>query len=284
MSLTITPLEAPLGAEIRGIDLRHDLDDEKFSIIETAWHDHGVIVIRDQKLDKGEQIAFAKRLGTVGERGLPAEKRREADDHGGAIMMITNKRGPDGKFIGSVPEGELWFHSDLSYRLEPDKATMLHALALPDSGGNTMFSNMYKAFENIPNALKEKLAGRKVLHAYDFATTAGYDLDQGLDKVQHYWQPIFVRHPVTGRTALYISRLMSAQIEGLSRVESDSTLQQLFEIAEDPAIIYEHVWQIGDLVTCDNRCCIHARHDFPSNQLRMLQRCTVRGEPMIAAA
>ena len=77
---------------------------------------------------------------------------------------------------------------------------------------------------------------------------------------------------------------MSAQIEGLSRVESDSILQQLFEIAEDPAIIYEHVWQMGDLVTCDNRCCIHARHDFPSNQLRMLQRCTVRGEPMIAAA
>jgi len=284
MSLTVTPFAAPLGAEITGIDLRHELNDESFALIEAAWHDYGVIVIRDQNLAREDQLAFASRLGTVGARGLPAEKRNEVDDYGGAIMLITNKRGPDGEFIGSVPEGELWFHSDLSYRPQPHKATLLHALELPTSGGNTMFANMYKAYANVPAALKRKLAGRKVLHAYDFATTAGVNLENGLDKIQHCWQPIFIRHPVTGRTALYVSRLMSAQIEGLEQSESDAILQELFEIAEDPAIIYEHVWRKGDLVTCDNRCCIHARHDFPHDQLRMLQRCTVIGETMIAAA
>ena len=225
MSLTITPFDAPLGAEITGIDLRRDLDDATFAKIETAWHDHSVVVIRDQTLSKAEQIAFANRLGPVSERGLPAEKRKEEDDHGGTIMMITNKRNSDGEFVGSVPEGELWFHSDLSYRLVPDQATMLHALALPDSGGNTMFANMYKAYDNIPEALKKKLSGRKVLHAYDFATTAQVNIDEGLDHIQHFWQPIFVRHPITERTALFVSRLMSAQIEGLDRADSDSILQ-----------------------------------------------------------
>lgn len=284
MSLTITPFDAPLGAEITGIDLRRDLDDATFAKIETAWHDHSVVVIRDQTLSKAEQIAFANRLGPVSERGLPAEKRKEEDDHGGTIMMITNKRNSDGEFVGSVPEGELWFHSDLSYRLVPDQATMLHALALPDSGGNTMFANMYKAYDNIPEALKKKLSGRKVLHAYDFATTAQVNIDEGLDHIQHFWQPIFVRHPITERTALFVSRLMSAQIEGLDRADSDSILQELFGIIEDPAIIYEHVWRLGDLVFCDNRCCTHARREFPMDQLRMLQRCTIQGAPMIAAA
>jgi taurine dioxygenase len=284
MPITVTPFAAPLGAEITGIDLRHDLNDDSFAMIETAWHDYGVIIIRDQSLGKADQLAFANRLGPVGPRGLPPEKRNEVDDFGGNIMLITNKRGEDGEFIGSVPEGELWFHSDLSYQPQPHKATLLHALALPDSGGNTMFANMYKAFENVPEALKRKLAGRKVLHAYDFATTEEVNIDDGLDNIQHCWQPIFIRHPATGRPALYVNRLMSARIEGLERTDSDAILQQLFKIAEDPAIIFEHVWRMGDLVICDNRCCIHARRDFPTDQLRMLQRCTVRGDTMIAAA
>lgn len=284
MALTIKPFDAPLGAEITGIDLRHDLADKSFTKIEAAWHEYGVVVIRDQNLTKSDQITFASRLGPVSERGLPAEKRKEDDDHGGTIMMVTNKRGANGEFVGSVPEGELWFHSDLSYRLRPDQATMLHALALPDSGGNTIFANMYKAYENIPETLKQNLLGRKVLHAYDFATTAGVDIDQGLDNIQHFWQPLFIRHPITGRTALFASRLMSAQIEGLDREESVSVLQELFNIIEDSAISYEHVWRLGDLVFCDNRCCTHARREFPMDQLRMLQRCTIQGEPMVAAA
>lgn len=284
MPLTITPFSAPLGAEITGIDLRENLDERSFGIIEAAWHDHQVLIIRNQTLGKDDQIGFASRFGMVGARGLPADQRNEIDDHGGAIMLITNKRDADGQFIGSVPEGELWFHSDLSYKKKPHMATFLHAMELPSSGGNTMFSNMYQAYDNVPESLKNKLSGRKVLHAYDFATTAEVDIDKGLDKLQHYWQPIFVRHPATGRTALYVSRLMGALIEGLEREESDAILQELFAIAEDPAIIYEHVWQRGDLVITDNRCCLHARRDFPSDQLRLLQRCTVQGDPMTAAA
>ena len=283
MSMKITAFDAPLGAEITGIDIRHEINEEVFSHIKTAWLKYGVIVIREQSLSKKEQIRFAKRFGNVGERGLPAEKRKEVDDFGGAIMMITNKKSADGKFIGSVPEGELWFHSDLSYRLIPDQATMLHALALPTSGGNTLFSNMYDAYANIPPELKQRLQGKKALHAYDFATTAGVNIDRGLDNIQHYWQPIFVQLPLTQRTALYVSRLMSAKIEDLERNESDEILQTLFKIIENPNRLYEHVWSLGDLVICDNRCCTHARRDFPPDQLRMLQRCTVRGEPMIPA-
>ena len=283
MPLTVTPFDAPLGAEITEIDLREPLSGAEFQRIKQAWHKYQVLIIRNQYLSKNDQLKFASGFGTVGARGRPPEKRNETDDYDGAIMLITNKRDDDGKFIGSVPEGELWFHSDLSYQPVPHKATFLHAIELPTSGGNTLFANMYQAYENISSDLKLKLAGHEVLHAYDFATTAGVDIDRDLNEIQHCWQPIFVTHPITGRPALYVSRLMSARIEGLARTDSNPILEDLFDIAEDPAIIYEHVWKPRDLVIIDNRCCLHARRDFPPGELRMLQRCTVRCEERLAA-
>lgn len=284
MSLSIRSLSPAGGAEIVGAVLRDPPDDAAIAAIEAAWHEHVVIVARDQELDEAQQLAFAARFGKVGSRTRPKERRAEIDDYDGAVMLVTNQRDEAGRFIGSIPEGELWFHHDMSYKPEPHKATMLHAIAIPSTGGNTRIANMYKAYDNVPVALKRKLAGRRVLQAYDFAFTEAVNIDDGLDRLQHCWQPVFVRHPATGRTALYVSRLMSALIEGLPRSESDAILAELFDIAEDPAIIYEHVWRKGDLVMWDNRCSIHARTDFPPEELRLLRRCTVEGGPMIAAA
>jgi len=284
MSLTIRPLSPTCGAEVTGIDLREPPDAAAIAEIEAAWHEHVVIVVRDQDLDEAQQLAFAGRFGRVGARTRPKERRAETNDYDGAIMLVTNQRDETGRFIGSIPEGELWFHHDMSYRPEPHKATMLHAIALPSTGGNTKIANMYRAWDNVPAALKRQLAGRRVLQAYDFAFTAAVNIDDGLDHLQHCWQPIFIRHPATGRTALYVSRLMSALIEGLPRADSDAILAELFAIAEDPAIIYEHVWRKGDLMMWDNRCSIHARTDFPPDELRLLRRCTVEGGPMVAAA
>jgi taurine dioxygenase len=109
------------------------------------------------------------------------------------------------------------------------------------------------------------------------------DLKESLDGIQHQWQPIFVRHPETGKTALYVSRLISAAIEGLEREESDKILDQLINIAEDPNVVYEHVWQPGDLAMWDNRCSTHARTDFSATETRLLRRCTLEGAPMISS-
>ena len=282
--MIITPLSSACAAEFKGLDLSKKLARKTVKQIEQAWHQHLVVVIRNQNLTPEMQMTFAGEFGSLGERGRPTKRRREVDDYDGIIMLVTNKRNSEGNFIGTIPEGELWFHSDVSYQKIPHKATLLHAIELPTTGGNTMFANMYTAFENIPEHLKRLLTGRRALHAYDFAMSERVNTKGGLDNIQHYWQPIFIKHPDTGRTALYVSRLMTAAIEGLSQSESDKVLSELFAIAEDPAIIYEHVWQKGDLLMTDNRCCIHARHDFPRDQVRLLRRCTVKGDRSLNAA
>jgi len=285
MSLTIAPLSAPLGAEVTGIDLREPLDKETAERIYAAWLDHIVLVFRDQELSKDEQVAFAGHFGSVGDRATPKDKQNEiAYGYDGRIMLVTNQRDEKGNYIGSLPDGEMWFHHDMSYTPAPHKATLLHAIELPSVGGNTKFANMYKAYENLPGALKEKLRGRKVLQAYNLSTIDRVDPEQGLDNTAHQWQPIFVKHPETGRISLYVSHLISAQIEGLPRDESEAILDQLITIAEDPAIVYEHHWRDGDLLMWDNRCSTHARTDFPPEETRLLRRCTIEGAPMIAAA
>jgi taurine dioxygenase len=120
-----------------------------------------------------------------------------------------------------------------------------------------------------------------VLQVHDYKRRERLDLDKiDLNSVRHYEQPIFVTHPATGRKALYVSRLMSARIIGLSREESEDALAQLFDISEDPSIVYEHAWKLGDLVIWDNWCSIHARKDFPRDQPRLMRRLTIEGQAM----
>ena len=122
--------------------------------------------------------------------------------------------------------------------------------------------------------------GARVMQGYDYAANARLDLDIDLDNIFHYCQPMIVTNPGSGRKALYISRLNTMWIEGMARAESEAILAQLFDLTEDPAIIYEHVWRPGDVLLWDNLACLHARTDWPENETRMLRRCTTLGEPL----
>ena len=117
-----------------------------------------------------------------------------------------------------------------------------------------------------------------VMQGYDYASTARLDPDIDLENILHYRQPIFVTNPDSGRTALYVNRLNTMWIEGMERADSEAVLNRLFDLTEDPANIYEHVWRPGDLVMWDNLCSCHARTDFPADQRRLLRRCTVEGD------
>tara|TARA_B100000700_G_scaffold329872_1_gene453374 strand:+ start:459 stop:1316 length:858 start_codon:yes stop_codon:yes gene_type:complete len=281
----IRKFKAPIGAEVIGIDLRKPLDQDSIKEIYQAWLDHIVLIFRGQSLSKDEQVAFANQFGDVGIRATPLENQNEVSNgYDGSIMLVTNQRDENGNYIGSLQDGEMWFHHDMSYRPEPHKATLLHAIELPSNGGNTKFANQYLAYENVPDDLKKRLRGRKVLQAYNFTMLEKVDLESGLDGIQHYWQPIFVKHPETGKTALYVSRLISAAIENMTRKESDQILKKLIEIAENPKLIYEHEWKLGDLAMWDNRCSTHARTDFSPVERRLLRRCTLEGASMINAA
>ena len=120
-----------------------------------------------------------------------------------------------------------------------------------------------------------------MLQVHDYKRRERLDLDKiDLGKVRHCVQPIFITHPATGRKSLYVSRLMTARIDGMPKAESEEILAQLFDISEDPSIVYEHKWKIGDLVVWDNWCSTHMRKDFPREEPRLMRRCTIVGQAM----
>ncbi|MDA0653432.1 MAG: TauD/TfdA family dioxygenase [Proteobacteria bacterium] len=279
MSITVTPLSAACGAEISGIDLREPLDASTVKEIEDAFHEHVVVVFRGQDITEEEQMAFANAFGGLGERRRSPNGNTPGGSYDTPFMFVTNIIDEKtGEPIGAFGDGEMWFHHDTSYYEKPHKATLLYSITLPNSGGNTCFANMYKAYENVPADLKAKLEGRKVLQLHDYKRRERIDIyNSDISGMLQYEQPIFVTHPVTRRKALYISRLMSAKIEGLAPDENEAILNQLFDISEDPSVVFEHVWKKGDMVMWDNYASIHMRRDFPRDQPRLMRRLTLGG-------
>jgi len=283
IDITVTPLSAACGAEIGGVDLTKPLSPHEVNAIKDAWGKHLVLVFRGQTLSQDDQLRFASYFGDLGSRKKPPEPLRgraegiQQDNE--KVLLVTNIK-VNGKPIGAFGDGEFWFHIDSGYSERPYKYTFLYALELPSSGGNTLFSNMYKAYEAVPQNLKEKLKGKKALHIHEYNRARQADSSGDISGIPHYSHPVFITHPDTGRKTLFVDRLMTTRIEGLPQDESDAILNQLYDIGERRDFIYEHVWRLGDFVMWDNRCTIHARTHFPKEERRLLRRCTVEGEPL----
>jgi taurine dioxygenase len=278
MMIDIIPLTDSMGAEVRGVDLSQAITPDVGSLLQDAWHEHVLLLFRDQTLSDNDLKASTGWLGAMSEITMPTDRRGDDDL---SIALVSNILDEAGQPIGALGDGEMWFHHDNSFTPAPDKATFLYAVELPSQGGNTLFGNCYRAYEALPDTLRQQISGRRVLQVYDYTVREKPELSD-LGNVPHCWQPAVVQHPVTGRCALYVDRLMSAAIEGLPADESDALLDQLFPHMEHAD--YEHVWRLGDYVIWDNRCSVHARTDFPANERRLLKRGKVTGEPLIAAA
>ena len=274
MTVEVLPLSPAIGAEVRGVDLSKPVDCRTGALLLDAFHDHSILLLRDQQLTEPALVAGARWLGALGARSRPAERRREDNPY---IMKVSNIR-ENGEPIGSLPDGEMYFHYDMAFVEEPHRASFLYAVEIPSTGGNTLYANMSKAYELVPETLRRQLADRRALQVYDYTTTERPDVDHGLERIRHFWHPLFITHPVTRRKSLYVSRLMTARIDGMDRPESDAILERLFGYAEDPSIIYEHVWKPGDFIAWDNFCSTHARTDFPGGERRLLLRGMVLGE------
>jgi taurine dioxygenase len=162
----------------------------------------------------------------------------------------------------------------------PHRASLLYAIEIPDEGGHTKFASLYSANENLSVDLRQKLEGRRALQVYDFTTTTVAEAGQRLEDLLHHWQPVFVTNPDTGRQALYVNRLMTAKIDGMTPEESRETLDRLCDLIEAPDNVYEHVWRPGDIIVWDNLSSLHARTDWPEDQRRILRRCTIEGDEL----
>ncbi len=268
----IVPLSPAIGAEIHGIDLRRPIDDTVFQRMRDAWHQHCVLLFRGQQLEDEDQVRFAARFGALS---------KVLHKHGGhtahpSVMLISNIR-ENGKPIGALPDGEMYFHSDQCYMERPSMATLLYAIEVPRRGGNTLFANMYAAYDALPDDVKQRIAGRSALNVYDYE---GNPTKRGAvrDWAPSFAHPVVRTHPATGRKALYVNRLMTHSIVGLPADESDSLLTLLFDHQEQKRFVYEHVWAPGDLILWDNRSTLHARSDFDAGERRLMRRVAVLGE------
>src|ERR1700704_2834580 len=225
IDIQVTPLSAACGAEISGVDLTKPLSAAEVQAIKDAWGRHLVLVFRGQQVSQDDQLRFASYFGDLGSRKkAPEALRNRAEgvqqDHE-KVLLVTNIK-VDGQPIGAFGDGEFWFHIDSGYSSRPYKYTFLYALELPSTGGNTMFSNMYKAYEAVPAALKEKLKGKKALHIHEYnrAKQAGHSGD--ISEIPHHFHPVFITHPDTGRKTLFVDRLMTTRIVGMDAEESET--------------------------------------------------------------
>ncbi|MEC7491160.1 MAG: TauD/TfdA family dioxygenase [Pseudomonadota bacterium] len=279
MPIEISPLTAPLGATVTGVDLSESLNDEDFRKIHRAWLEHIVLVFPEQNLSDENQVTFTRHFGEMPDR--PVHSKGIKSDHQihKSVMLVSNVR-ENGKIIGSLPDGEMHFHTDGAYEINPYRYTMLYALEVPRQGGNTLFANMYRAYDTLPEDLKTRLCEAEAEHGFYTGSDVSDGMKQRL-RISDYQNsarhPVFIRHEETGRTSLYVSRLLTESLTGFPEGESQNLLSQLFDHSERPEFVYEHIWNPGDFVVWDNRCANHARTDFGDSERRMLRRTTIQG-------
>ena len=276
--IAIYPLSPALGAEIVGLDAAGPIADALLERVLAAWRAHLVLVFRDQSLTAEQQVRFAERFGAIEPRHTPKGERADEDIVGHpAAMLISNIR-QNGRPIGSLPDGDMEFHCDTCYREIPARGAFLYAMEIPNEGGDTLFLNLYRAYETLPDDLQRRIAGRKALNVYSYGAMSRDGNADEIGTAAQFAHPVVRTHPETGRKALYVNRLMSRRIEGMEEAESRALLASLFDHMERPAFIYQHRWRPGDMLLWDNRCTLHARTDFSPQERRLLRRVVLRGD------
>jgi alpha-ketoglutarate-dependent taurine dioxygenase len=277
--LDVAPSGAALGAEVRGVDLRH-IDDAAFAQLMDAWHEHSVLLFRGQSLSDQELITFSRRLGDLDWAPIQETGRRFVEGLP-AIYIVSNVK-VNGEPIGSLGDGEAVWHTDMSYLDVPPKASMLYSLEIPPTGGNTSFCTMYGVYEALPARLKERIAGLRIKH--DGTYNSGGYVRQGVTATDDpvtspgAVHPLVCTHPANGRRMLYLGRRRNAYLVGLPLAESEALLDELWGFVDRPELAWEHVWRVGDLVLWDNRCTMHRRDAFDPGSRRIMHRTQVKGE------
>jgi taurine dioxygenase len=270
-----------VGVAASGIDVR-ELTDADFATLYQAWLDHNVLVVKHQTLTLADFLAYSRRFGAVTPH--PSKSTRHPDVPEITLLGI-NKFRPDGSLDHAIYRrgAENW-HTDGAYDEVPFKATQLYALAIPNTGGDTLFASGYAAYDALPQRLKTRLEG--VLGAFTYGGRRQADAllnpeDRGRPPVFH---PIIRTHSETGRKSLYFDPGKIVLIQGADPAESDDLIDELNERMIQPDAEYRHKWEVGDVVIWDNRCSYHkAAGDYPPEQDRIHWRTSIK-EPDTAFA
>jgi taurine dioxygenase len=272
---------APVGAEILGLDISKPINAEDFHRIHRAHLDHHVLVFRNQQITPQEHIDFSRRFGPL---EIHVLHQFHLKNHPEILIIVSNIK-ENGEPIGLGDAGAYW-HSDLSYKPQPSLGSLLHAQELPSEGGDTLFADQHLAWEALSPELQQRILPLKAEHSY----LAKYEelraknpwrpkLSQAqVDQVKPAVQPVVRTHPETGRKALFVSEHFTTRIVGLPQEESDALLAELFAHSVKPDFVYRHRWAPHDLVFWDNRSLMHLAAGTPDHLRRRLNRTTIAGD------
>lgn len=267
-----------VGAEITGVDLK-TLTEAEFDAIRQAYADHGVIFFRDQDLTEDDHIAFAERWAPINVNRFFAAH----PDYPQIAMVAKEKEQKDN--IGGG------WHTDHSYDVEPAMGSILVARELPESGGDTMFASMYRAYETLDEATKTQIDGLQAVHSakhifgssgatYYNTTDAGGERignAAAADVLADVTHPVVVTHPLSGKKALYVNPAFTVKIVGMSDEASKDLLMRLYAHAMDQSNAYRFQWKPGSVAFWDNRSTWHwALNDY-HGQRRIMHRITLEG-------
>jgi taurine dioxygenase len=278
-AISVIPSGAALGADIVGYDMRHAPTADELATIEQAWADHLVLRFRGfPGLTPDQLIAFSRSLGALDKRPVKGSIRGGTNDLPLEINVISNIV-VDGKPIGGLGAGEAEWHSDMTYKEQPPKGSCLYSVEIPPAGGGTSFSNMYKAYDDLPAALKKRAETLQCVHDASINSTG--ELRQGFERVTDPRKtvgavhPVVKTHPVTGRKCLFLGRRRNAYLVGLELEESEALLDELWSQATRPELKWTQIWQVGDAVLWDNRCTMHQRDPFDPASRRLMYRTQI---------
>jgi len=280
MALKITDFEGPIGAEVLGLEPETPLSPAELAALNETFLRRLVLRFRGAPMSPQVLCAFSSRFGELQPHIAKKYRLPEAPE---VVLMINQDA--NGNFDKVGAERGVGWHSDLAYDWTPAKCTFLHAVAVPDRGGNTKFANMYLAWDRMPDSLKKRVDGKLA----SFRNGGRLGLNQGIqedrDRSNDVVHPVIRVHPDTGRKSVYANPYHVVSILGIPRKESDVLLDELFAWCEREEFQWQQQWQDGDTILWENRSAWHSGNlDYPLDQLRKFYRTTVRGTPTVERA
>jgi taurine dioxygenase len=285
MEFTVERRHPLIGAEVRGVDLSRPINSETLAALNAAWMEHLLLIFPNQAISDEAHIAFGRLFGEL--EIHPSLAHRSSSNK--EIYRVSNVD-EAGNFI--APKETSWqylsqswrWHTDSSFREVPSKGSILHGIETTNQGGDTLFANMYAAYEALDDEMKGRVLGLRVIHDHDYILSLSPELAKKEDKGTYdllppVTHPVVQVHPVTKRRCLFLSPHTMVNIAGMPNREGRDLLDRLIEHATSDRFVYRHVWKNDDIIMWDNRCTMHSVEPFDNVSIRrIMHRVTLVGE------
>ena len=279
MSLSLKPLTTTrFVMEVEDLDLSQPVDGTTVAALRKEINEHSILVFRGQTIDNDQHVAFTRNFGDL---EIHTVKQYLLPDYP-EIIALAN-RGEKG--TTPIDNGGAYWHTDISYKVKPPMGSLLYSLEVPPEGGDTMFADMYSAYDALNDDMKTRIDGLRAVHGYEARfTKMGQEnkrpklSEKQLAEVPEVSHPVVRINPETGRKALYVNEGFTLSIEGLPMDEGRELLDSLNAHAMKPEFVYSHNWRVGDLVFWDNRAVMHCATAYDTSYARTMHRTTVQGD------